>query len=148
MSPIRFTPPGGRIIAQLWHTGAISHPDLRGGALPLSASDVNPQQVSVTLAGRVPTVLPRPMSRDDIQRTSLITPAQPAMQWRPGLMASRSSQTYLYLLAQFLNRGTNRRTDEYGGDIEKRARVLFEVIEEVLDAGGSVESGRENQPNA
>ncbi len=63
-------------------------------------------------------------------------------------MASRSSQTYLYLLAQFLNRGTNRRTDEYGGDIEKRARVLFEVIEEVLDAGGSVESGRENQPNA
>src|SRR6267142_5879220 len=32
---------GGRVIAQLWHTGAISHPDLRDGAQPLSASDIN-----------------------------------------------------------------------------------------------------------
>ena len=44
---------GGRIVVQLWHTGAMSHPDLRGGALPLSASDVNPEQQSVTVAGRV-----------------------------------------------------------------------------------------------
>jgi len=35
---------GGRIIAQLWHTGSISHPDLLGGALPVSASEVNPLQ--------------------------------------------------------------------------------------------------------
>jgi N-ethylmaleimide reductase len=40
---------------------------------------------------------------------------------------------YLYLLAQFLNRTTNRRTDEYGGGIENRARILFEVVEAVLD---------------
>jgi N-ethylmaleimide reductase len=39
---------------------------------------------------------------------------------------------YLYLLAQFLNRTTNRRTDEYGGGIENRARILFEVVEAVL----------------
>jgi N-ethylmaleimide reductase len=57
---------GGRIIAQLWHTGAISHPDLRGGAQPLSASDVDPLQISVTAAGHVPTVVPRPMTRDEI----------------------------------------------------------------------------------
>ena len=40
---------------------------------------------------------------------------------------------YLYLLAQFLNRTTNRHTNEYGGEIENRARILFEVIEAVLD---------------
>jgi len=40
---------------------------------------------------------------------------------------------YLYLLAQFLNRATNRRTDEYGGEIEGRARLLFEVVEAILD---------------
>ncbi len=40
---------------------------------------------------------------------------------------------YLYLLAQFLNRTTNRRTDEYGGEIENRARILFEVVEAVLE---------------
>lgn len=46
---------GGRIFAQLWHTGAISHPDLRGGEIPVSASNIDPQQLSVTKAGRVPT---------------------------------------------------------------------------------------------
>jgi N-ethylmaleimide reductase len=40
---------------------------------------------------------------------------------------------YLYLLAQFMNRATNRRTDEYGGDIQGRARILFEVMEAILD---------------
>src|SRR5580700_10214134 len=60
---------GGRIVAQLWHTGAMSHPDLRSGALPLSASDVDPEQRSVTSAGRVPTVAPRPMTRDEIRHT-------------------------------------------------------------------------------
>src|SRR6202790_3341452 len=39
---------GGRIVAQLWHTGAISHPDLRGGAQPVSASNVDPGQFSFT----------------------------------------------------------------------------------------------------
>jgi N-ethylmaleimide reductase len=38
---------GGRIIAQLWHTGAISHPDLRGGARPLSASDGRRSQAGI-----------------------------------------------------------------------------------------------------
>jgi N-ethylmaleimide reductase len=60
---------GGRIVAQLWQTGAMSHPDLRGGALPLSASDVDPEQKSVTAAGRVPTVAPWPMTRDEIRQT-------------------------------------------------------------------------------
>jgi N-ethylmaleimide reductase len=40
---------------------------------------------------------------------------------------------YLYLLAQFLNRVTNLRTDEYGGEIEGRARILFEVVEAILE---------------
>ena len=55
---------GGRIIIQFWHTGAISHPDLRG-----AASDVDPEQISVVAMGRVPTVAPRPMTKDEIRRT-------------------------------------------------------------------------------
>ena len=39
---------------------------------------------------------------------------------------------YLYLIAQFLNSATNRRTDEYGGSTENRARLLFEITEAVL----------------
>jgi N-ethylmaleimide reductase len=54
---------GGLIYAQLWHTGAMSHPDFFDGALPMSASEVNPEQESVTPSGRKPTVAPRPCAR-------------------------------------------------------------------------------------
>src|SRR3984885_1634910 len=60
---------GGRIIAQLWHTGAISHPELRDGLQPVSASDVDPLQISVTPTGRKPTVRPRPLTKQEIRAT-------------------------------------------------------------------------------
>lgn len=60
---------GGRIIAQLWHTGAISHPELLNGAQPVSASNVDPDQISVTRTGRKPTVTPRPLTKQEIQVT-------------------------------------------------------------------------------
>lgn len=124
---------GGRILAQLWHTGAMSHPDLRGGALPLSASNVDPEQRSVTAAGRVPTVAPQPMTRDEIRQTvaDYARAARNAM--TAGFDGVQIQANYLYLLAQFLNRATNRRTDDYGGEIEGRARILFEVVEAILD---------------
>jgi N-ethylmaleimide reductase len=124
---------GGRIVVQLWHTGAISHPDLRGGAQPLSASDVNAGQVSVTAAGRVPTVEPRPMSREEIRQTVADFAAATRNAMAAGFDGVQIQANYLYLIAQFLNRATNRRVDEYGGDLEARARFLFEVVEAMLD---------------
>jgi N-ethylmaleimide reductase len=123
---------GGRIVVQLWHTGAMSHPDLRNGSLPVSASDVDPEQRSVTPVGRVPTVAPQPMTRDDIRRTvaDYARAARNAM--IAGFDGMQIQANYLYLLAQFLNRATNRRIDEYGGEIEGRARILFEVVEAIL----------------
>ena len=56
---------GGRIIAQLWHTGAISHPELLDGAQPVSASNVDPGRISVTPTGRKPTVAPRPLTKQE-----------------------------------------------------------------------------------
>src|ERR1700674_2104357 len=60
---------GGLMDAPLWHPGSISHPEFFGGALPMSASDVNPEQESVTPSGKKPTVAPRSMSRDEIRQT-------------------------------------------------------------------------------
>jgi N-ethylmaleimide reductase len=124
---------GGRIIAQLWHTGAISHPDLLDGRQPLSASDVDPFQVSVTPTGRKPTVTPRPMTKQEITQTvaDYVRAGRNAME--AGFDGVQILANYLYLLAQFLNRTTNRRADEYGGGIENRARILFEVVEAVLE---------------
>ena len=124
---------GGRIIAQLWHTGAIAHPDVRGGAQPLSASDVNLLFESVTPTGRKPTVAPRPMTSDEIRQTVADYARAARNAVEAGFDGVQILANYLYLLAQFLNRTTNRRTDEYGGEIENRARILFEVVEAVLD---------------
>jgi N-ethylmaleimide reductase len=124
---------GGHIIAQLWHTGAIGHPDIRGGKAPLSASDVNVLFESVVATGRVPTVEPRPMTTDEIRQTAkdYATAARNAME--AGFDGVQLLANYLYLLAQFMNRNTNRRSDQYGGSLENRARILFEVVEAILE---------------
>jgi N-ethylmaleimide reductase len=118
--------------AQLWHTGAMSHPDFFGGELPMSAADVNPEQESVTPSGRKPTVAPRPMTKAEIRQTvaDFGNAAKNAMD--AGFDGGQIQANYLYLIAQFLNSATNRRTDEYGGSIENRARLLLEITESVL----------------
>lgn len=130
---------GGLMYAQLWHTGAISHPDFFNGALPMSASNVNPEQESVTPSGKKPTVVPRPMSKEEIRQTvaDFGTAAKNAME--AGFDGVQIQANYLYLIAQFLNSSTNHRQDEYGGSTVNRARFLFEITETVLK---HVESGR------
>jgi N-ethylmaleimide reductase len=130
---------GGLMYAQLWHTGAMSHPDFFDGALPMSASNVNPEQESVTPSGKKPTVAPRPMSKDEIRQTvaDFGTAARNAME--AGFDGVQIQANYLYLIAQFLNGATNLRTDEYGGSTVNRARFLFEIVETVLEF---VEPGR------
>jgi N-ethylmaleimide reductase len=123
---------GGLMYAQLWHTGAMSHPDFFDGALPMSASAVNPEQESVTPSGRKPSVVPRPMSKADIHRTvaDFGIAAKNAME--AAFDGVQIQANYLYLIAQFLNSATNLRKDEYGGSIINRARFLFEITETVL----------------
>src|ERR1700684_4694002 len=115
---------GGRIIAQLWHTGAISHPELRDGLQPVSASDVDPLQISVTGSGRKPTVRPRPLTKQEIQ----VTVADFGRAARNAVVAGFDGveilANYLYLIAQFLNAATNLRNDEYGGSLENRSRFF------------------------
>ncbi|MEV6995873.1 hypothetical protein AB0N87_43310 [Streptomyces sp. NPDC093228] len=81
---------GGRIIAQLWHTGALSHPDFFNGTLPVSASAVDPEQLSVTSFGRKPTVTPRTMSTQEISRPLSTSPPRHAMPSTPASTVSRS----------------------------------------------------------
>jgi N-ethylmaleimide reductase len=124
---------GGRIIAQLWHTGAISHPELRNGLQPVSASDVNPLQISVTRSGRKPTVTPRPLTKREIQATVADFGLAARNAVVAGLDGVEILANYLYLISQFLNATTNRRKDKYGGSLENRSRFLFEVVEAVLN---------------
>jgi len=106
---------GGRSFVQLWHTGAIAHPDLLGGDQPMSASDVNIRYESVTPTGKKPTVTPRPMSKEEIRVSinEFRVAARNAM--AAGFDGVQIQANYLYLISQFLHSTTNLQTDEYGG---------------------------------
>ncbi len=137
---------GGRIVAQLWHTGAISHPELRNGAVPVSASNIDPIQVSTTQSGRQPTVVPRALTTAEIHETVRDFGGAARNAMEAGFDGVQILANYLYLIAQFLNAATNRRTDEYGGSFENRARFLFEVVESVVHAVGNQRTGIKLSP--
>ena len=125
---------GGRIFAQLWHVGSISHPDFHGGKLPLAPSNVNPGLPIRTPAGRKPTVAPRPMTREDILRTVSDFGKAAARAMEAGFDGVEIHSSNGYLFHQFFSRTTNRRTDRYGGTVENRTRFYFEALEAVLSA--------------
>jgi N-ethylmaleimide reductase len=137
---------GGRIFAQLWHSGAMSHPDYFNGAPPPAPSAVNPLQRSVTPAGHKDTVTPRAMSRDEIKETIRDYAAAARNARDAGFDGVQIQAGWLYLISQFLNPKTNLRTDEYGGPIENRSRLLFEVLDAVAGVYDSKRIGIKTGP--
>lgn len=122
---------GGKIFIQLWHVGRISHPDFHGGELPLAPSPINPESQSYTPEGMKDTVTPRQMSKEEINQTiqDFANAAKNAVAAGFDGVEIHSSNGYLF--HQFFNGTSNQRTDEYGGNIENRARFLFEVLDAV-----------------
>jgi N-ethylmaleimide reductase len=122
---------GGRIFAQLWHTGSSSHPDFFAGTPPLAPSAVNPGLRSHTPSGLQPTVIPRAMTRADVAATVADFAQAAANARSAGFDGVQLQAGFSYLISQFLNPATNLRTDEYGGSVENRARLLFEILDAV-----------------
>ncbi|WP_410590951.1 alkene reductase [Amycolatopsis sp. lyj-23] len=119
---------GGRIVLQLWHTGAVSHPDFLGGR-PAGPSAVNPREPVHTASGRLRTGTPREMSPAEVRATvaDYGTAAENAR--RAGFDGVEIAANGVYLLAQFLHPRLNRRTDAYGGSAAARRRLLAEVVD-------------------
>ncbi|MHA7944230.1 alkene reductase [Formosa sp. 3Alg 14/1] len=124
---------GGTIFIQLWHVGRISHPDFHDGALPVSASAINPEAKSFTPEGFKDTVTPKAMTIEDIKRTvkDFQNAAKNAIEAGFDGVEIHSSNGYLF--QQFFNGCSNTRTDEYGGSIENRARFFFEVLDAIKE---------------
>ncbi|WP_344464910.1 alkene reductase [Kitasatospora kazusensis] len=117
---------GGRIVLQLWHTGAASHPDHLGGERPAGPSAINPQELSFTAGGFKETVTPREMTRSDIATTIADYRAASENARRAGFDGVEIHALGSFLIPQFLNPRLNRRSDSYGSD---RTRLLLDIID-------------------
>jgi N-ethylmaleimide reductase len=129
---------GGRIFLQLWHVGRISHPSLQtDGALPVAPSAIRPKGDAFTATGPQPFVTPRALATHElpgiVQDYRLA--AQNAL--AAGFDGVEIHAANGYLLDQFLRDGANKRTDAYGGSVENRARLLFEVVDAVTAVWGA-----------
>jgi N-ethylmaleimide reductase len=137
---------GGRIFAQLWHVGRVSHPDFHGGALPVAPSAIAAIGDAFTPEGRKALDVPRALTPDDI--------AEVVEQFRRGAEHAKAAGfdgvelhgANGYLLDQFLRDGANRRNDRYGGSIENRARFPLDVVDAVVSVWGPHRVGYKISP--
>ncbi|QXD14282.1 alkene reductase [Rhodocaloribacter litoris] len=128
---------GGRIFLQLWHVGRISHPSFHGGKLPVAPSAIRPAGKAFTYEGPKPFVTPRALATDELPGIVARFRRGAELAKAAGFDGVEIHGANGYLLDQFLQSGTNRRTDRYGGSVENRARLLLEVVEAVSDVWGT-----------
>jgi N-ethylmaleimide reductase len=140
---------GGRIASQLWHVGRISHSSFQpDGGPPLAPSAIAPEGQGLTADGRqVPFEVPRALELAELPGivSSYARAAGRALE--AGFDAVEVHGANGYLLDQFLEDRSNRRTDEYGGSFENRARLLFEVVDAVAAVVGPGRVGVRLSPN-
>jgi N-ethylmaleimide reductase len=131
---------GGRIILQLWHVGRISHPSHQPDGGPPVAPSAIPAKNSGTYTAdwqETPILTPRALETSEIQGivNDFVTGAKNAK--AAGFDGVQVHGANGYLLDQFLQDGSNQRTDAYGGSIANRARLLLEVVDAVTEVWGS-----------
>ena len=129
---------GGRIYLQLWFCGRISHPDLLpDNQIPVAPSAIRPEGEAMTFEGMKAFVEPHALTIAEIQVivSQYKNAAQKAKQ--AGFDGVEVHAANGYLIDQFLRDGSNQRTDEYGGTVENRMRLLNEVIDIVSEVWNS-----------
>ena len=137
---------GGRIMLQLWHVGRISDPYFLDGALPVAPSAIAPGGHVSLLRPQRPFVTPRALERHEIPAIveDFRRGAQNALD--AGFDGVEIHGANGYLLDQFLQDSANRRTDDYGGSVENRARLHLEVADAAISIWGAGRVGMHLAP--
>ena len=132
---------GGRIVNQIWHPGRASHPDIMDGKAPVAPSPIAAAGEFFLPTGRVPFTEPRELRADELP--GIVEDfAQAARNARSaGFDGVEIHAANGYLLQQFLEDGSNKRTDAYGGSVENRARLTLEVVDAVVAAWDEIHVG-------
>ncbi len=138
---------GGKIFAQIWHVGRVSHPEFHGGALPVAPSAIAGEGEVYTSQGRVPLGTPRALETEEIPGIVEDFRKAALNAIKAGFEGVEIHGSAGYLLDQFLRDGSNKRIDRYGGSLENRARFPLEVATAVVEAVGAERVGYRVAPN-
>ena len=138
---------GGRIFAQIMHTGRISDPSfLPGGATPVAPSAVKPNGQSFTAEGMKSHVTPRALETKEIPGIIAEYAEAARRAIEAGFDGVELHAASGYLPMQFLSSGTNLRTDQYGGSAANRARFAIEALDAMAKAVGADRVGIKISP--
>lgn len=138
---------GGKIVLQLWHVGRIAHPSLLpNNALPVAPSAIKPAGQAYTYDGLVDFVEPRALETSELPGIVQEYVHATKCALEAGFDGVEIHAANGYLLDQFLRDGSNKRTDNYGGSFENRARLLMEVTKAVIEVAGADRTGLRLSP--
>lgn len=138
---------GGRIVAQLMHSGRIGHPALYpSGHLPVGASAIAAEGKTYTRDGMLDYPVPAVLNKQAIVRTidDFANAAGNAM--AAGFDGVEIHAGNGFLLHQFMAQNTNQRSDEYGGSLAARLRLTVEVAQAVASEIGAGRTGMRISP--
>jgi 2,4-dienoyl-CoA reductase-like NADH-dependent reductase (Old Yellow Enzyme family) len=137
---------GGRIFMQLWHVGRISDPFYLNGELPVAPSAIAPEGHVNLVRPLRPFMTPRALETDEIPGIVAAYRLGAENAKAAGFDGVEIHGANGYLLDQFLQDSTNRRTDDYGGGIENRARLMLEVTDACIAVWGANRVGMHLAP--
>jgi 2,4-dienoyl-CoA reductase-like NADH-dependent reductase (Old Yellow Enzyme family) len=137
---------GGHIFLQLWHVGRVSHPVFLGGELPVAPSAIAPSGHVSLVRPQTGYVVPRALAREELPGIVESFRLGAANALQAGFDGVEIHGANGYLLDQFLQDRSNQRTDDYGGSIANRARLMLEVTDAVASVWGAARVGMHLAP--
>lgn len=128
---------GGLIVQQLWHVGRISDPIFLDGELPVAPSAIQPKGHVSLVRPEKPYVTPRALELHEIEQIIKDYHHAAINAKKAGFDGVELHAANGYLIDQFLQSSTNLRTDEYGGRLENRAKLLLQVVDQLIAVWGA-----------
>jgi N-ethylmaleimide reductase len=139
---------GGHIFCQIWHCGRVAHPDMRGGEAPVGPSPIPASGDFFLPSGRVDFPVPRELHIEEIPpivESFAVATRNARVAGFDGVELHGANG---YLQDQFLQDGSNKRTDAYGGSVENRARLMVETVEGMIGAWDAKRVGVRLSPSS
>jgi 2,4-dienoyl-CoA reductase-like NADH-dependent reductase (Old Yellow Enzyme family) len=128
---------GGKIFLQLWHVGRVSDPVFLNGDLPVAPSAIAPQGHVSLVRPQRPYVTPRALEAAEIPGIIEAFRRGAENAKAAGFDGVEIHAANGYLLDQFLQDSTNQRTDEWGGSVENRARLILDIADACIGVWGA-----------